>query len=77
VGAGKGHTVRSLKERASWMLESVAWRSFNSMSICASVSFALAIYDDGRAGQTHQWAKRVERVSEMKDTKTRVGVGRG
>jgi hypothetical protein len=86
MGAGKGRTVRSSKERASWMLESVAWRSFNSMSICASVSFALAIcatvsfalaiYDDGRAGQTHQWAKRVERVSQMKDTKTRVGVGR-
>jgi hypothetical protein len=53
------------------MLESVAWRSFNSTSICASVSFALATYEGGRAGQTHRWAKRVKRVSQVRNTKTR------
>jgi hypothetical protein len=53
------------------MLESVAWRSFNSTSICASVSFALAIYGGRRAGQTPEWAKRVERVSQVKNTKAR------
>jgi len=43
-GSGeRKRTVRSSNGRASWMLASVAWRSFSSTSICASVSFALAI----------------------------------
>jgi hypothetical protein len=59
------------------MMESVAWRSFNFTSICASVSFAFAIYEGGRAGWAYRWAKRVERVSQVKNTETRGRRGEG
>ena len=74
---GKERTVRSSKGRASWMLESVAWRSFNSTSICASVSFALAIYGGGRAGADTSVGEvgRKGQPSE-EDGKRRAGVGR-
>jgi hypothetical protein len=64
------------------MLESVAWRSFNSTSICASVSFALAIYEGeragedtsvgevGRKGQPSEDGKKTDRSGEVVREKT-------
>ena len=67
------HTVRSSNGRASWMLASVAWRSFSSTSICASVSFALAICISRRRGNVFfffgNWSKSEKQVHKKNDGK--------